>query len=71
MTDINTGNLYTFKRSKGRGRPFVGEVVKKMGAVTVMRMKDGTEVNVQTKMIRNPYSFKPYNTKGRSNEQAA
>lgn len=59
------GEKYTFKTTKSRGRPFVGEIVRKAGALTYMKMKDDNVVAVQTKMVLKPYSFKPYNTKAR------
>lgn len=65
MTTVTVGEKFTFKTTKSRGRPFVGEVVRKAGALTYMKMKDGTVVPVQTKMVLKPYSFKPYNTKAR------
>lgn len=65
MTTVTVGEKFTFKTTKSRGRPFVGEVVRKAGALTIMKMKDGSVVTVQTKMIIKPYSFKPYNTKAR------
>lgn len=65
MTTVTVGEMFTFKTTKTRGRPFVGEVVRKAGALTYMKMKDGTVLPVQTKMVLNPYSFKPYNTKNR------
>lgn len=65
MTTVTVGEKFTFKTTKSRGRPFVGEVVRKAGALTYMKMKDGTVVPVQTKMVLKPYSFKPYNTKTR------
>jgi len=62
---MNIGEMYTFKRTAGRGRPFVGEVVRKAGLFTYMKMKDGTTVAVYTNRILNKYEFKPYNTKAR------
>jgi hypothetical protein len=71
MTTVTVGEMFTFKTTKGRGRPFVGEVVRKAGALTYMKMKDGAVVAVQSKMILKPYNFKPYNTKKRQAEVAA
>ena len=62
---MNIGEKFTFKVSKGRGRPFVGEIIKKQGVFTVMKMKNGEEVRISTKNIIKPYEFKPYNTRKR------
>lgn len=69
-TTVTVGEKFTFKTTKSRGRPFVGEVVRKAGALTYMKLKDGTVLPVQTKMVLKPYSFKPYNTKKRQTEVA-
>lgn len=69
-TTVAVGEKFTFKTTKSRGRPFVGEVVRKAGALTYMKLKDGTVLPVQTKMVLKPYSFKPYNTKKRQAEVA-
>lgn len=65
---INVGEMFYFKTGKGRGRPYVGEVVKKMGIFTLMRTKKGEELRIQTKFLGNPYAFKPYQTKKRKEE---
>ena len=67
-TTVTVGEKFTFKTTKSRGRPFVGEVVRKAGALTYMKLKDGSVLPVQTKMVLKPYSFKPYNTKKRQAE---
>lgn len=59
--ELNVGEKYTFKITKGRGRPFVGQVIKKMGIFTILQMKDGQEVRVSTKNVIRKYEFKPYN----------
>lgn len=60
---MNVGEKYFFKLAKTRGRPFVGEIVKKAGIFTKMQIKNGEVINVPTKLIGRPYEFKPYNLK--------
>ena len=48
---ITVGEKYFFKTAKTRGRPFVGEVVKKAGMFTMIQGRDGEVVRVKT----NPY----------------
>lgn len=62
---INVGEKYFFKLAKTRGRPFVGEVVRKAGMFTLIQGKDGEVVRVKTNLIGRPYEFTPYNTKQR------
>lgn len=62
---INVGEKYFFKTAKTRGRPFVGEVVKKAGMFTMIQNKDGDVVRVKTYLIGRPYVFTPYQTKKR------
>lgn len=59
---INVGEKYFFKLAKTRGRPFVGEVVKRAGMFTMFQTGNGDIVRVKTALIGRPYEFKPYNT---------
>lgn len=68
--NVNVGEKFVFKKNVGRGRPFIGEVVKKAGMFTYMKVKNGDVIPVQTKMILHAYEFKPYNTKKRQAEAA-
>lgn len=62
---INVGEKYFFKLAKTRGRPFVGEVVKRAGMFTMVQGRDGEVLRVKTALIGRPYAFTPYNTKKR------
>jgi len=63
--NITVGEMRYFKTVKAKGRPFVGEVVKKMGMFTMMMNKNGETVRIKTSLVGKPYFFKPYETKGR------
>lgn len=69
-TTINVGEKYYFKTAKTRGRPFVGEVVRKAGMFTLMQGRDGEVIRVKTNLIGRPYTFTPYNTAKRRAEAA-
>lgn len=58
---IEVGAEYHYRLKKGRGRPYVGEVVRKAGIFTEVKNKISGDVHrVPTGLIGNPYSFKPY-----------
>lgn len=59
--EIKVGEKYTFHQKRGRGRPYVGTVLKKKGILTEMQTLKGDILVVQTKYIHNPYTFRPYN----------
>lgn len=65
---VTVGEKYFFKLSKTRGRPFVGEVVKRAGMFTLMQGRDGEIVRVKTNLIGRSYTFTPYNTAKRRAE---
>lgn len=66
---IVVGENRFYKTSKGRGRPFVGEVVKNLGIAIIMKnLRTGEEMRVQPKFIGKPYEFKPYETKAKKLE---
>ena len=58
----NVGEMVYFKTSKGRGRPYVGKIVRKMGIFTEIENK-GQMIRVPAKLVGKDYTFKPYNTK--------
>ncbi len=58
---VEVGKQYFYKTTKSRGRPFVGEVTRKMGALTELVNRKGETVRIQSKYILRPYAFKPYN----------
>lgn len=60
---MEIGQMYTFKKSSGRGRPSVGKVVRKAGILTYLELKSGEVISIQTKYLLKPYEFKQYNTK--------
>ena len=63
---MDKGDMVFYKLAKGRGRPFVGTVVKKMGIFTEIENKiNGDTVRVPTKFVGRAYEFRPYNTKSR------
>lgn len=57
---VEVGRKYYYKLAKTRGRPFVGEVVRRCGIFTEIENR-GEIVRVPTKMIIKEYTFKPYN----------
>lgn len=60
--EIEVGKMYYFKLNGRRGRPFVGEVVRKAGIFTEF-MNKGKLIKAPTKYVSKPYSFKPYGKK--------
>jgi hypothetical protein len=68
---VTVGQKVVFKTVKGRGRPSVGEVVRRAGIFVEIRDRNGEIVRVRPAMITNEnYTFKPYNTKARQNVEA-
>lgn len=65
MTEVTVGEMYTFKKTATRGRPFVGTVVKRQGMYVVMETKKGETMFVKPERLIAPYSFKPYMTRAR------
>ena len=63
---FEVGQKHFFKTFKGRGRPYVGEVVKNAGIFTMMKDRNGDIVRVASKFVGRPYEFKPYNTKAKN-----
>jgi hypothetical protein len=58
---MRVGEKYTFKRfNKTVGRAPVGEVVRKAGALTYFKKRDGSVVPIQTRHIKYYYIFVPY-----------
>ncbi len=66
---LTVGNQYRFKRTVGKGRPFVGTLTRKLGALVEFETKTGVLVRVQAKYVKAPYEFRNYNTK--NNTEAA
>lgn len=61
---MQIGDMFYYKKTAGRGRPFVGTLKKKMGAIVEMENKvTGEIMRVQTRFVGKPYEFKPYNKK--------
>lgn len=59
---MNIGDMYYYKTSKTRGRPYVGTVTRKLGFMVELRNKhNGQLMCVNTKYVGRPYEFKPYN----------
>lgn len=55
------GQMFYYKRTGGRGRPFVGTVTKNLGALVEVQNKNtGEVVKIQKKYLGNTYEFKPY-----------
>jgi hypothetical protein len=58
---MRIGEKYTFKRFKKTiGRRPVGEVVRKAGALTYFKKRNGEIVPIQTRFIEYYYVFMPY-----------
>lgn len=68
---MNVGEKILFKVRDGRGRPAIGEIVKKQGMFIQVRTKSNELKFVKASMVTNPYSFKPYMTKARRAAQVA
>lgn len=59
---MQVGQKYTFRRyNKTRGRRPVGEIVRKAGALTYFKKRDGSVVPIQTRFIEYYYVYVPYN----------
>jgi hypothetical protein len=56
------GNDYHYKTTSGRGRPFVGKLVRKAGIfLELQNLRSGDVVRVSPGKVGKPYTFKPYN----------
>lgn len=67
--EFEVDDLVRYRIVKGRGRPGVGRVVKKMGIFTEIENSRSKKIDkVHTSMITALYEFRPYNTVGRQLE---
>lgn len=68
MDNVQVGQMFRFKKTATRGRPFVGTVVKRQGMFWVMETQKGQTMFVKADQLTAPYVFKPYNTRRRQTE---
>jgi hypothetical protein len=68
MENVQIGQMFRFKKSPTRGRPFVGTVVRRQGMFWVLENNKGQAFFVKPEQLTGIYVFKPYNTRKRRAE---